>query len=49
MRSNVQVNMGADGEWEFNTLDDPLTINAAQEVNEEDGESPSESFSVRSI
>jgi hypothetical protein len=49
MRSNVQVNMGADGEWEFNTLDDPLTISAVQEVNEEDGESPSEADIVQFV
>jgi hypothetical protein len=49
MRSSVQVNMGADGEWEFNTLNDSLTINAAQEVTEEDGESPSEEDIVQFV
>ena len=49
MRENVQANMGEDGEWEFDTLNDPLTINAVQEANEEDGEGHSEEDIIKFV
>jgi hypothetical protein len=42
IQSNVQVNMGTDGEWKFSTLGDSLSINAIQEANKKNDERMSE-------